>query len=99
MGKRAGEVLQNRIEPHLRTHLQPHRAVGFGRCMFAWRARHTTEFIPRKARHESYVEWIVRRKWTSVHGIGNTPAPTELHGADIHFIHLRGDDRPVTLLD
>src|SRR5262245_4688447 len=29
----------------------------------------------------------------------DAPAPAELHGANVHFIHLRGDDAAVTLLD
>jgi hypothetical protein len=33
-----------------------------------------------------------------MHGVRDTPAPTELHGADIHLIHLRRDDLAVSLL-
>src|SRR5262245_64840031 len=34
-----------------------------------------------------------------MHCVCNAPAPAELHRADVHLIHLRGDDAAVTLLD
>ena len=97
--KCTGEALQDRVEPHLRAYLQPHRAVGLRRLAHARRARHAAELVARKAGHERHIEWIIRRERAAVHGVGDAPAPAELHGADIHLVHLRGDDRAVALLD
>src|SRR5262249_39603274 len=99
MWKRACEVLQNWVEPDLRAHLRPHRAMGPGRLARARRSGHAAKLVARKGRYKSHVERIVRRERAGVHGLGNSPAPTELHRADIHFVHLRGDDRAVALFD
>ena len=97
--KGVGEGLQNRIEPHLRAHLQPHWAVASWFLAHARGARYAAKLVARKARHASHIEGIVRREWAGMHRVGDSPAPTELHGANIHFVHLRGDDRAVALLD
>ena len=99
MRKGAREALQDRVEPHLRAHLQPHRAVAFRLLAHARRARHAAELVAREARHEGDVERIVRRKRTSMDGVGDAPAPAELHGADVHLVHLGRDDGAVALLD
>src|SRR5262245_48471371 len=99
MRERTSEALQDRVKPHLRADLQPHRALGFGLLAHARRARHAAKLVARKTRYEGDVERIIRRKWAVVHGVRNTPAPAELHGADIHLVHFGGDDRTVALLD
>jgi hypothetical protein len=34
-----------------------------------------------------------------VHCLRDAPPPAELHSADIHLVHFRGDDRTVALLN
>src|SRR5262245_45193372 len=45
LGKHPGETLQDRIEPHLRAHLQPHRAVRLRLLAHARRAQHAADLI------------------------------------------------------
>ena len=45
------------------------------------------------------VERMVGRERAVEHLVGDAPAPAELHGADVHLVHLRRDDRAVALLD
>src|SRR5262245_50850685 len=99
MSKSTGEVLQDRVEPHLRTHLQPHRAMRTVCLALARRARHAAKLVSGKAGYEGNIERIVRRERAGVHGVSDSPAPAELHGANVHLVHLRGDDRAVALLD
>src|SRR5262245_47902070 len=99
MRKRASEALKDRVEPHLRADLQPHRAVGLRPRIFARRPRHAAKLVARKACHKRNVERVIRRKRTGMHRVCDAPAPAELHGANVYFIHLRGDDPAVTLFD
>jgi hypothetical protein len=53
----------------------------------------------RETGDEDDIERIVGWKRAVEHRVGDTPAPAELHGADVHLVHLRRDDRAVGLLD
>src|SRR5262245_21450016 len=99
MRKRAGKALQDRVEPHLRAHLQPHRAVRFRFLAHPWCAPNSAEFVTRKARYEGDIERIIWGEWTCVHGVRDTPSPAKLHRADVHLVHFRGDDRAVALFN
>src|SRR6266550_3174589 len=99
MRKCAGEALQNWVEPHLRTYLQSHWAIGFRLLTHARRARHASELVAREAGHECHIERIVWRERARVHRLRDAPPPAKLHGADVHLVHLRRDDRAVALLD
>src|SRR5262249_26136428 len=99
LGKRPGETLQDRIEPHLRAHVQPHRAVRLRLLDHARRAWHAADLIAGQACHERNVEGIVGGKWAPMHVVCDASPTAELHGADIHLVHLRRGDRTVALLD
>src|SRR5262245_32464625 len=98
VGKRAGTVLQYRIEPHLRTDLLPHWAISFRFC-HTRRHSQAAEFVTGKCRYESHIKGIVRREWAFVHVFCYAPSPAEFHRADVDLVHLRAGDRAVTLLN
>ncbi len=97
--RRTREVAQDRIEPHLRAGLQAHRAVALRRLLSARRPRHAAELMAAEAGDEHHVERIVGRERAVQHLAGDAPAPAELHGADVHLVHLRRGDRAIVLLD
>src|SRR5262249_50266247 len=97
--KRACKALEYRVEPHLRANLEPHRAVRLDLLTHARRPRHTRQLMTRQGGHERDVERVVRRKRTGKHIIRDAPTPAELHGPDVHLVHLRRGNGAVTLLD
>src|SRR6188768_153955 len=97
--RRQCKVPQDRIEPHLRAGLQPHGTPGLRLEARHGRAGNAAELIAAEARHEYGVSGVIARERAVVHPVGDAPAPAELHGADIHFVHFRRDDSAVALLD
>ena len=98
-GRGQREVAQDRVEPHLRAGLQPHRAPGLRLGAGDRRTRDAAELVAGEARDEHRVAGVVARERAVVHLVGDAPAPAELHGADVHLVHLRRDDGAVALLD
>jgi hypothetical protein len=98
-GRGLRQRAQHRVEPHLRTGLQPHRAVAFRRLPRARGSRHAADLVAVKARHEHHVKRIVGGERAVQHLVGDAPAPAELHRADVDLVHLGRGDRAVGLLD
>src|SRR6185312_6156622 len=71
------EVAQNRIEPHLRTRLEAHRAPRLGFCTGDRGARDAAEFETGKTRDEDRVACVILREWTVVNFVCDTPTAAE----------------------
>ena len=90
---------EDRIEPVLRADLKILRAVNAGTLMPSGGPLNPTEFMRPKARDGDDVHGIVLRKRAVPDLVRNAPAPAELHGTGVDFVHLGHGDAAVALLD
>ena len=67
--------------------------------MFSGGPLHSRQLVSSEAGYKYGIHRMIVGKRTVHHLVGDTPAAAELHGPDIHFLHLGRSDPPVRLLD